>query len=182
MNCDQAFDAMTDAFDAESAELQAHLAGCPRCREMRETLSPALDALFAESRSRAADWPPASLPCLDLSQLAEAAARELAPTVPLREPALLRRSRPASPNWSTITIAALLLTAGAGLGWGGHRFLTNPPAPQVAALTLPDRVSALCLWQTRQTQPELAAKTPQQDSPRSVVLSCLACHLPTSAK
>ena len=42
MNCDQAFDAMTDPCEIDSPELSFHLASCTRCRQMFETLEPAL--------------------------------------------------------------------------------------------------------------------------------------------
>ena len=42
MNCDTAFDLMTDAGGCQSAALALHLRGCPRCRQMQETLAPAL--------------------------------------------------------------------------------------------------------------------------------------------
>jgi hypothetical protein len=43
MNCDQAFDCLTDSRRRHSAELERHLAACPRCRQMHDTLEPALD-------------------------------------------------------------------------------------------------------------------------------------------
>lgn len=54
MNCDQAFEAMTDPARDDSLLLMEHLAACPRCREMYETLEPALglfDVPDAESAS-----------------------------------------------------------------------------------------------------------------------------------
>jgi hypothetical protein len=45
MNCDTAFELMTDAGGCQSAALAQHLDGCPRCRQMQETLSPALGFL-----------------------------------------------------------------------------------------------------------------------------------------
>lgn len=45
MNCDLAFDLMTDPAGCESQALLSHLAECPRCRQMQETLAPALDWL-----------------------------------------------------------------------------------------------------------------------------------------
>lgn len=45
MNCDTAFDLMTDADGARSLALANHLADCPRCRQMQDTLAPALDFL-----------------------------------------------------------------------------------------------------------------------------------------
>ncbi len=41
MNCDQAFDCLTDRHLRDSDELNRHLANCPRCRQMSETLEPA---------------------------------------------------------------------------------------------------------------------------------------------
>lgn len=43
MNCDQAFDALTDNDLRGSNELIQHLDGCPRCRDMADMLDPALD-------------------------------------------------------------------------------------------------------------------------------------------
>jgi len=45
MNCDTAFDLMTDAEGSRSAALARHLDDCPRCRQMQATLAPALDFL-----------------------------------------------------------------------------------------------------------------------------------------
>jgi hypothetical protein len=47
MNCDQAFDCLTDSDLRHSPQLEEHLARCARCRQMQETLEPALD-LFDE--------------------------------------------------------------------------------------------------------------------------------------
>lgn len=43
MNCDQAFDCLTDSGRRHSPQLEEHLARCPRCRQMLDTLEPALD-------------------------------------------------------------------------------------------------------------------------------------------
>ena len=45
MNCDTAFDLMTDADGGRSLALARHLDDCPRCRAMQATLAPALDYL-----------------------------------------------------------------------------------------------------------------------------------------
>ena len=47
MNCDQAFDYLTDSARRHSPQLEEHLARCVRCRQMQDTLEPALD-LFDE--------------------------------------------------------------------------------------------------------------------------------------
>lgn len=45
MNCDEAFDRLTDPAGANDDLLQTHLAECPRCRDMAELLRPALDLI-----------------------------------------------------------------------------------------------------------------------------------------
>jgi hypothetical protein len=46
MNCDTAFDLMTEPYGNRSGALAQHFDSCPRCRRMQETLSPALDFLI----------------------------------------------------------------------------------------------------------------------------------------
>lgn len=176
MNCDQAFDAITDPTGAESAALREHLARCPRCREMRETLSPALNALYEDrdaSRHAETAWSGTSLPRLDLQQLAAESASRLAVTAPAHSRlAPRRRSLPAA--WSHLLTASLLLAVGAGIGWGGHQLSRSPGAPQPPELATPAGMSSACLWKSRQAGADAAG-----ESPRTVVLSCLACHLPS---
>jgi hypothetical protein len=45
MNCDTAFDLMTDSHGSRSGALAQHFETCPRCRRMQETLAPALEFL-----------------------------------------------------------------------------------------------------------------------------------------
>ena len=45
MNCDTAFDLMTNPEAARSSALARHLEQCPRCRQMQDTLAPALGLL-----------------------------------------------------------------------------------------------------------------------------------------
>ena len=58
MNCDQAFDSMTDNRLRGSSELHAHFATCPRCRDLADVLEPAL-GLFEQSDDvdNAPNWP-----------------------------------------------------------------------------------------------------------------------------
>lgn len=49
MNCNLAFDLMTDSEGRQSRALQAHLDNCPRCRQMQETLAPALEWMLKSS-------------------------------------------------------------------------------------------------------------------------------------
>lgn len=45
MNCDIAFELMTEPQGGRSLALREHLERCPRCRQMQETLAPALEWL-----------------------------------------------------------------------------------------------------------------------------------------
>jgi hypothetical protein len=45
MNCDTAFDLIIDADGSRRLALARHLDNCPRCRQMQETLAPALEFL-----------------------------------------------------------------------------------------------------------------------------------------
>jgi hypothetical protein len=51
MNCDTAFDLMTDAHGSRSGALAQHFETCTRCRQMQETLAPALDFLTHDAPS-----------------------------------------------------------------------------------------------------------------------------------
>lgn len=51
MNCDTAFDLMTDANGSRSGALAQHFETCARCRQMQETLAPALDFLMHDDPS-----------------------------------------------------------------------------------------------------------------------------------
>jgi predicted anti-sigma-YlaC factor YlaD len=104
MNCDQAFDQMTQPGGGTDPLLQSHLAECRRCREMQETLAPAIELFEADARAhREEPWRTESESTGDLAthtarRLTEAAVR------PRRLGMLLGYA------------AAVLL--GAGLVWG----------------------------------------------------------------
>jgi mono/diheme cytochrome c family protein len=51
MNCDTAFDLMTDAAGSRSGALAQHFETCTRCRQMQETLAPALEFLMQDEPS-----------------------------------------------------------------------------------------------------------------------------------
>ncbi len=53
MNCDQAFECLTDPELSSGSELRAHLDGCPRCRDMADILEPALRFVTGEAST---DW------------------------------------------------------------------------------------------------------------------------------
>jgi hypothetical protein len=104
MNCDQAFDQMTQLGGGTDPQLRSHLAGCRRCREMQETLAPALGLFEADARPpREEPW---RIESESAGDLATQTARRLTETAvrPRRLGVLLGYA------------AAVLL--GAGLVWG----------------------------------------------------------------
>ncbi|HVV98857.1 MAG TPA: hypothetical protein VHB77_00885 [Planctomycetaceae bacterium] len=181
MNCDQAFEHLTDPDLADSVELRQHLVGCPRCRDMQETLAPAL-ALFARDHAAPGSMPEprpagpsaldvASVPCDELNppapkfltteavEIAEIAARRLS----TRTPAHDQRWRIALRYAAVFLIGCgvVFTVAGGRLGGGAP---AAAPAPQIADCT---RVEA--------ARNDLALRLPS----RQVVQSCVACHLAT---
>ena len=164
MNCDQAFDVLTDPERRLDQELERHLDACPRCRQMQAVLEPAL-ALFEEP-----------LPATPAhSSFAAQAPLLSAETVRLaeREAAVLRR-RATSGRFTrtgviaTLAASAALFAMGAltalGLGTAPERTVDSTP-PQPAA------VAEQCLWSLQEREEE-------SGSARAVVLSCVSCHLP----
>jgi len=166
MNCDQAFDDLTNPLLLDRDELEQHLRQCARCRQMQETLAPALSWMTDSP----ADWPHRtdkssdSGPLLTLQalQVAERCALELKTRRPLPASTWLRRG--------------LMLTAAAFCGfalgvWGIEQ--REPPA----AVSLPQEAGLLkvCLW----TQPSREAAAPDR-SARHIVASCILCHVPST--
>ncbi|MGH7199198.1 MAG: hypothetical protein ACREJB_01245, partial [Planctomycetaceae bacterium] len=80
MNCDDAFDALTDPARRRDPALAWHLDLCPRCRQMRDVLEPALE-LFGPAEEPASSGPSAfsAEPFLspEAVQIAERAAARL---------------------------------------------------------------------------------------------------------
>lgn len=161
MNCDQAFDCLTDRARRYSAELDRHLAACPRCRHMCETLEPALDLfddVVAEPDvSRSARGAPPVL-STESVRLAEQTAAQLS--------AARERPRRSAEPWSFVwRYAAVFLIGGAVvLGVGAVQGRLSPDtAPQGAS----------CTWRNPSAVAQRDAGNPQ-----AVTLSCITCHMP----
>ena len=191
MNCDEAFDALTDPEQASNRALAWHLEFCPRCREMQNVLAPALGLLaegtlaaerdstqkfrcptpnrvsdFLEAGSAAAARPPrgkAKAPFLtpEAVQVAEQIAQRL------RSP----RRRLGS-FWTRFAVtAAVCLCAAFGVTFTFNPAEPAPPRPQSEPLRLADQ----CLWTNRGEKVATASTEPP--SSRWVVMSCVSCHL-----
>lgn len=149
MNCDQAFDQMTQLAGSHDPALRAHLASCPRCREMQDTLSPALGLFELDARSRPEE--PWQHEAAAATELATQAAQRLA------EAATPRR-RPAA----TLLGFAASVMLGAGLVWG--TLLIRPSSsPGAARWNRSD-----CIY--------LAEIRPTNISARQMMQNCQVCH------
>ncbi len=156
MNCDQAFDAMTDPNGPDNRKLSRHLRSCRRCQQMFETLEPAL-GLFAAVDGRATETSPA-IPTRFASssvRMAQQIADRLLPTA-----SGSHRNPPQRRLWGAVFAAAV---AGVLLSVGLSSMSSHSPlAPPGAA--------ADCPWLNRGTVSD--------DEPaRAVVITCVSCHL-----
>jgi hypothetical protein len=170
MKCDEAFDRLTSPSGSDDAALERHLADCPRCRAMQETLSPAIawltigDELF----DGVGDYTGA--PPLFLSEeavrIAERTSRRLRPrSVPATEATgFVRRHE----RWLALAAVSLLAFFAAWLP------PERPAEKTPAAFTPPQPAVANCLWWLPTGRDSLAQATADQ-----VIASCTACHLAT---
>jgi hypothetical protein len=186
MNCDEAFDALTDPVSAEAAELAEHLLKCPRCRELKQVLEPALSLLCGELPAEPAM--PAALPnegrrddhavasqkaflSVEAIGVAEAAAARLA------SQSASRGSRPVvrvpGHRMSGGALQGLSCAVLGGLAvfciglWNAKSDVA--PQPSLAPGVIP---AGVC---TRNAVPQKA--TQPRENARAVILSCVACHL-----
>ncbi|MFQ5732557.1 MAG: hypothetical protein ACE5KM_11475 [Planctomycetaceae bacterium] len=173
MNCDEAFESLTDPIRRNSDELNRHLNSCGRCRQMQDVLAPAINLLAPRERSpETGDWDsgldletepmtrPAMLP-MESIRLAERTAADLA-----------RQRRSTSParrlSANPIVRYAAVFLLGAGITWAATAF--TPERRFAASQAIGD--SADCLWvqQIEQREDRLQAGAPV------VVASCVGCH------
>src|SRR5262245_16048530 len=165
MNCDTAFDLLTDAEGSRSLALARHLDDCPRCRQMRETLAPALEFL-------AADEAPA--PGKEFSGVFEAGrSGTRPPVVTVQPPAVARqaaadlmsRAMSSRARWRLLAARGLRYAAvfAAGLFLASALFeLRERPAPG----------GKIC--RRGELRRDDAHRTPAEI--RTLILSCAACH------
>lgn len=159
MNCDHAFDLMTDPSQDDCAELHTHLDECPRCQQMYETLSPALglfDSAGCQQRVRCQDDVVAYDDLASGVEIAERVAVRLSRTKP--EAPVVARSRRPRLLWACVMAGCIGFLSAIGLS------MLQPAAIGVPTTSEP------CTWTNR-----AAAPTAQRAS--TVVLSCVACHL-----
>ena len=174
MNCDEAFDHLTDPVRRHSHELRRHIQACRRCRQMQQTLEPAL-ALFdqtgqADPNTRMADGDVSPAADSDAAttrhllssesvRLAEDSAARLKPRRWLKRFA----GRSVLPYAATFLIGVFVAM--------GVMALPFADGDRDSSATVKWN-SKECLWQHR----DRAAPT-SASSARSVVLVCVDCHL-----
>jgi len=164
MNCDEAFDRLTEASGASDDSLQTHLAECPRCRDMAEVLRPALDLIQS--------------PDGDSSSLGI-----------LRDDDPYFRHSPAKRNASASDESSVFRTMPRPWQSGGHRYA--PRADRLRLLTfllLVGMLTAAIAGISRDSQsqsPQLAITLPldcqRNEKPSrpadTVIAGCVACHV-----
>lgn len=167
MNCDDVFDCLTDPRRGPAPDLERHLSHCPRCRQLREVLSPALSLFAGDDPPRepggdsfaASGATPLLTP--EAVQLAERTAHALG---------LPSRPRRPARRWTTWTASAAGLLVGGLLTAAAIWWQTDAAgSASNRSAALPPLVADHCLWPT--------AGSSADAPPRSVILSCVACHL-----
>uniref|UniRef100_A0A7C2P0D6 Zinc-finger domain-containing protein n=1 Tax=Schlesneria paludicola TaxID=360056 RepID=A0A7C2P0D6_9PLAN len=164
MNCDHAFELITDPVGSGSPTLQRHLERCPRCRQMQQTLAPALDWLMAAE--------PALSPGSSsrgeapfLSAQAVLVAEQVARSLPRR----------CDRGWGESLCRGAAIAAVAALGVLFGALLLEPKSPEKPA-TSAGTLTA-CLWEQQQLLDQLP-----DTSARGVVVSCVMCHVPRTVQ
>lgn len=195
MNCDEAFDALTDPNWQDNSALKWHLDFCPRCREMQQVLAPALAMFAGETDSSAPSpnetgaMPKPRLPAdvFESSSQPNSPVRENRQTAPFLTPEAVRVAEQTAKSlhsgrtgfaahWQRFLAVGLLCLVGI---WGfftvtGSSAKTTAQRPQSHPVMLADQ----CLWTNRNN--EQLTQTADESSSRWVVLSCVSCHLEQS--
>jgi hypothetical protein len=163
MNCDQAFDCLTDPCRRHSPQLEEHLARCVRCRQMQDTLEPALD-LFDElvpepdlsGRTVTQTLAPESVRVAE-----QAASRLLAAGA---QPPVRRRN-------TVLRYAAAAMIGAALMGvLGSINNAHSPDAGPAARAATPVDETSKCLWQKG------TVNRHELPTSHAVTMACLNCH------
>ena len=163
MNCDQAFDALTDNHLRDSSELILHLDSCPRCRDMADMLDPALD-LFANALGTAGEFTPSAPSENPGNEYAEAASTsEQAPLTSPRtasRPWLQQSQRRAASQRDGLRVAAFLMLIAVMMAAMVN--VEHAGRNDAVAISLPA---------------DCQRSTTTESSTDNVVAGCVACHL-----
>ncbi|MCA9071722.1 MAG: hypothetical protein KDA84_22500 [Planctomycetaceae bacterium] len=196
MNCDEAFDALTDTNWQDNSALKWHLDFCPRCREMQQVLAPALAMFSGDNESESTGPAPSEIGSSSTHRLPadffesspkshRSANKNQKSSPPFLTPEAVRvaeqtaqslnsgRSRAA--HWQRFTALGLLCLMAV---WGFFYVSGSSAKPQARQQPAPVMLADQCLWTNRDNAQ--LRQTADESSSRWVVLSCVACHLEKS--
>ncbi|MGZ0170463.1 MAG: hypothetical protein ACKVHE_12965 [Planctomycetales bacterium] len=194
MNCDQAFDALTNNYLRNSDVLIQHLDGCPRCRDMADMLDPALD-LFGDVLEASGEYeaPAASEAFADdySNKLEPASETENSPSTRPRtasRPWLqTSQRRPASQRdgfrvAAFLMLIAVLMAAMVNVERGSRNdavAISLPADCQRSSTTesSSDNVVAGCVACHLNAQSLAGLQPTQRAHARQLVQRCVSCHL-----
>ncbi len=193
MNCDEAFDALTDPAEHDNSALKWHLEFCPRCREMQEVLAPALALFAGEPDPGRPDEDAFPQPARRLPELfpeenflaAEPGEESLHSPAPFLTPEAVRVAeqtartlqpsrRRLSQRWFQFIAAGMACTLASIV----ILFAAGSPEPQPPSQPDSMMLADRCLWTERND--ERQPPPTEEPSSRWVVLSCVSCHLEKS--
>jgi len=159
MNCDQAFDYLTDSARRDSSALARHLAGCTRCRQLKDTLEPALD-LFDDLVPE---------PGIGSLEGAPRATTEESIRIAEQSAARLSQRRRLSALWlrNAVRYAAVFLIGAALV------FALTTMSGQHSGDSVP--AGSICPWKNRAHADNANLEA------RNVVMTCIDCHIPPPA-
>lgn len=194
MNCDQAFDALTDNKLRGSNKLIQHLDSCPRCRDMADMLDPALD-LFTDVLEASGEFETAT-PLEnfgnEFSDNAESASTaEQAPSTRPRtasRPWLQTSQRRAASQRDGLRVAAFLMLIAVTMaamvnveraGRNDAVAISLPADCQRSATTesSADNVVAGCVACHLKAESLAELQPTQRTHARQLVQRCVSCHL-----
>lgn len=158
MNCDQAFDALTSREASQNGTLADHLETCPRCCDMADVLSPALE-LFAPAtlEEQATDSGKTNSSSIHRSTVPGSENADWVDTAPWRNSvqSARRARRDGLKIVGAVALVALLTVGFASLGRDGSQ--SGLLSPLAAA--------------------ECIRKSPDPMTPETAVAACVSCHL-----
>jgi hypothetical protein len=170
MKCDLAFDLMTDPAGCASQALQSHLARCRRCRQMQETLAPALEWLSESSHDDDSEPLPPSLAGFRTSGVRAPAFAAKEALEVARESAASLSKRTASTPVRYVPVIGTLVRSAALIALGAFAAFVFVPATRTAIPNADDRD---CL------RHEAAAATNRSPAEAELLLTtCAKCHEP----
>lgn len=190
MNCDQAFDALTCRGASENEALANHLEACPRCRDMADVLSPALElfapAALEEPAASAGETVEPSVSRSAASPTPEAA--DWIDSAPWRSnvQSARRARRDGLKIFGAVALVTLLSVGFASLGRDGSSgFLSSVSAAECIRessepIAAEKAVAACVSCHLQLTESQLAE--PAQVKAEAAILKCVDCHMATGSE